>query len=127
MRRRTIALLATPAIVLTIACGTGGVDDTKGPGAAQPASGGAHTIVLDVTGPTAADITYGTGTDQSQDNGAKVPWQKTLSFANLPFATTIVAQSKGNGAINCKITIDGSVVKENTSTGQYAVVTCSTS
>lgn len=120
MRPRTLALLATPILAATIACGLG--DDTNGPG--SDGGTGDHTIVLEVTGPTGADITYGTGADQSQDNGATVPWRKEIKMKSVPIAISLVAQSKGTGAINCKITVDGKVTKENTSNGQFAVVTC---
>lgn len=127
MRRGTIALLATSALITTLACGAGNDGDTEGPGAAQPGSGAAakgHTIILDVTGPASADITYGTNADQSQEQGAKLPWRKEIPATDLPFATSLLAQSKGTGEIVCTITIDGKVAKTNKSTGQYAVVTC---
>lgn len=128
MRRTTIALLAIPALALTLACGMGDTaDDVKGPGAQNNGSAGAngHTIIFEVTGPASADITYGTGADQSQANGSSLPWTQTVTASEVPFVMSLVAQSKGSGAINCKITVDGKVKKENTSTGQYAVVTCS--
>lgn len=39
---------------------------------------------------------------------------------------SLIAQSKGtSGDISCKITVNGAVVKENKSSGEYAVVICS--
>ena len=128
MRKTTIAALALTACT-AIACGSGATD-TQGPGsqgakAAEPAKGKAKKIVLEVTGPKTADITYGLGTDTSQENGAKVPWKKELSSVESLLIVTVMAQSKGtSGDIGCKVTVDGKVVKENKSSGQYAVVTC---
>lgn len=118
------AFTATAATLL--ACGSGG--NTAGPGAQdqgtpEPAKG-EKTVVMEVTGAKSADITYGLGGDQSQDNGAKVPWKKELKTSDALLLATIVAQNKGGGTIACKITVDGKVVKENKSTGEYAVVTC---
>lgn len=121
----TIAVLAATAL----ACGSGS-DDTAGPGAqdgAAPAGDGKKTVVLEVTGPKTADITYGLGADQSQENGAKTPWKKELKSGDALLIATVVAQNKGSGEIACKITIDGKVVKENKSSGEFAMVTCSNS
>ncbi|PZG14794.1 hypothetical protein C1I95_21000 [Micromonospora craterilacus] len=121
---------------MAIACGAG-ESDTAGPGAQDQAAGaaekggekksdkkGGKKIVLEVTGPKTADVTYGLNADQSQANGAKLPWKKELTSKETIVIPTIVAQSKGSGKIKCKITIDGEVVKENASEGEFAVVTC---
>lgn len=129
-----------PAAALVIACGAGNTGkDTKGPGAqgaatassavasAPAAAGPKHTIALDVTGPKSADVTFGLNGDQSQNNGTALPWHKDLTTNEDFYVVSIVAQSKGTGEIVCRITIDGKLVKENKSTGQFAVVTCSNS
>lgn len=82
-------------------------------------------VVFEVSGPAAADITYGTGADQSQENGAALPWKKEVTSSADVLITVLLAQSKGTGEISCKITVDGKVVKENKSSGEFAVVTCS--
>ncbi|MFY1669480.1 MmpS family transport accessory protein [Plantactinospora sp. WMMB334] len=125
LTRATTALLTVVAVTL-LACGSGG-GDTLGPGAqggdSAPAKG-EKKILLEVTGAKSADITYGLGTDQSQEQGAKVPWKKELTSSEALLIVTLLAQNKGSGTIGCKITIDGEVVKENTSKGEFAVVTC---
>lgn len=129
MRKLTLlgALILTAT---TLACGAAGKKDTAGPGAqgtsdsAAPANDGKHTIKLEVSGPPAADITYGLGADTSQAGAAKLPWTKTLTSSEALIIPTVVAQSKGKGEITCRITVDGKLVKENKSTGQYAVVSC---
>jgi len=85
-------------------------------------------IVFSVIGngaPT-ADITFGYTADLQQENGAKLPWTKEVDAKGDVVLPTITALSNGEGAgsISCKITVDGKVVKENQSTGAFAVVTC---
>jgi hypothetical protein len=108
----------------------GGTENTAGPGAqgAAPEKATAgRKIVMEVTGAKKADITYGLDADQSQDQGAKVPWKKELTSTETMTIAVIVAQNKGSGTISCKISLDGKVVKENSSKGEYAVVTCEAS
>ncbi|WIN00368.1 MmpS family transport accessory protein [Actinoplanes oblitus] len=129
MRNKSfIAALAVTAAI-GIACSSGGAD-TAGPGAQDTAADGSaakkKSIVLEVTGAKKADITYGLNSDQSQDNGVKVPWKKTMSSGEAMIVATVLAQNKGAGTIKCRITVDGKVVKENASKGEYAVVTCTT-
>jgi hypothetical protein len=124
--RASTALLTAFAAV-AIGCGSRG-EDTTGPGDQDTgtSTGGTdakRTVILEVTGPKTADTTYGLNVDQSQENGAKVPWKKTLTTEDLTVAT-VVAQNKGKGKISCKITVDGKVAKTNPSSGEYAVATC---
>lgn len=129
MNKTLIAALAACAVV-AMACSSGG-GDTDGPGA-QGASGDSKTsddkktIVLEVKGPKKADITYGLNSDQSQDNGAKLPWKKSMTSSEALTIATLTAQNSASGEITCTITVDGKVVKTNKSKGQFAIVTCTT-
>lgn len=126
MRKTTIALL-TACAGAAIACSSGG--DVAGPGAAAAdakADGDAKTIVLKVTGPKKADITYGLNADQSQANGAKLPWTKKMTSTEAMTIATVSAQNSGSGDIECEITVNGKVVKTNKSEGEYSIVTCTT-
>ena len=38
---------------------------------------------------------------------------------------SLTAQSNGSGEITCRVTVDGEEIARQTSTGQYAVVSCS--
>ena len=122
--KMTVAGLAALAL-LAVACGSGD-KDTAGPGAqgGGSAAKSGKTIVLEVTGPKSADITYGLGTDQSQEAGAALPWKKELTTRESVLVVTVLAQNKGTGDISCKITVDGKVAKENKSSGQFSIVTC---
>lgn len=123
-----LALLA----VMAIGCGAG-EDDAVGPGA-QPQTNEkpkqaskTKTILLEVGGNagTAQNITYGLNGDSSQDNGAKLPWKKTLTSGESMTLVNVMAQNASDGKITCKITINGKVVKQNASNGEYAIVDCS--
>lgn len=126
--KATIALLASCA-AFAIACSSGG-GDVAGPGAGDSGDeiggGDTKTIVLKITGPKKADITYGLNADQSQANGAKLPWTKKMSSSEAFTIATVSAQNTGSGEISCQITVNGKVVKTNKSTGEYSIVTCST-
>jgi hypothetical protein len=136
--KKTVLIgLATVLGGLSLACsagakggtthGPGGVTSTGATGA--PSAKAGHTIVFEVTGSgvkRATSISYGIGGNQSQDNGAALPWQKQTTSDDSFLILSLVAQSGGtSGSISCKITVDGKVVVDNTSQGQYAVVTCS--
>jgi hypothetical protein len=126
--RKTYAIAAALAAMTAIACGSAG-EDTAGPGAQgepEKASAG-KKIVMEVTASKSkkASVTYGLNADQSQDNEAKLPWKKELTSAEALTIASLVAQNSGSGEISCKISVDGKVVKENKSKGEYAVVTCS--
>lgn len=144
MRKNSLIALSALSL-LAVGCG---VDTnrgtTQGPGfaastapdgsgaagaAGQPARNGTHAVVFEVTGKgvsKASSVTYGIDGNSSQANGAALPWKKETSSTGTLLALSIVAQSgTGTGTITCRITVDGKVVVENSSEGQYAVVTCS--
>ena len=133
----TTGLLVLCAAV-AIACSSGGSGekDPAGPGdqgasadattAAAKDEEGAKTIVLKVTGAKKADVTYGLNADQSQDLDAKVPWTKTMKSSEALTIATVSAQNKGSGTIKCEVTVNGKVVKTNSSKGEYAIATCTT-
>ncbi len=72
----------------------------------------------------------------SQENGVPLPWTKELdvddslfnSFTLTGIMDPVLDGSTANGStITCRITVDGEVVAEQTSSGQFAAVTCSAS
>jgi len=92
-------------------------------------------VTYDVTGngtkaTTVTYLTFNNGSSgTSQANGAAVPFHKVIPIkGNSLFSTSIfslVAQASDGTSITCKITVDGKVISTNTSTGSYAVATCS--
>ena len=51
-------------------------------------------------------------------------WRKEVSVDRGFSITSLSAQNGRVGEIKCRISVDGKVVKEATSFGQYAVVSC---
>lgn len=118
MRRHVLIGLVVLAVT-GIACG--GTEVTS-------SSTKSKEVIYEITGqgtPTAS-ITYGHGSDTSQENDVPLPWKKALTDTGDLIVPTVSAQSgsDGSGTISCKITVDCKIVKENTSTGAFAVVTC---
>ncbi len=101
-------------------------------GAAEAPAAESTGITYEVTtsdGKGTALVTYTSDKNMntSQENGAKLPWKKTVDLGTSIFsATSLVAQAgQGVDSISCKISDGDRVISENTSTGQFAVVTCS--
>jgi hypothetical protein len=108
-------ILAALAALSTSAC-----SDMDNP------TGAEKTIIMEIGGNgKSADVTYQIGTNQSQDNGAKLPWKKETSSKDSVIITVLTAQAKDGKEITCKVTVDGKVVSENKSSGEFAIVTCS--
>lgn len=129
------AVTAVPQAGNRVAGGTDVVLDATlistwlaGTSPSTPASStAADAVVYTVTGKRAGTITYqNSNGDASQvTDTTKLPW--TYSFTE-PFGARgflyVSAQNAGTGSIECSISVNGQVVKQNTSTGTYAIVTC---
>jgi hypothetical protein len=100
--------------------------------AAQPVD-----VVYDVTG-TSADttVTYSTFADgqskMEQASNQALPWTKSITVkkgGTFDFSSFTLTASAGQdgGDVACKITIGGKVVSEQSATGSFASVTCSSS
>jgi MmpS family membrane protein len=105
----------------------GAAPPAAAPGADDSATG--SVVVYEVIGKGTGSVTYmKEGFAQEQQTAAKLPFKKELRFKDKvgSFAPlSLVAQNgSGGGDITCRITVDGKVVGESTSSGQYAVVTC---
>ena len=96
------------------------------------------TVVYEVTGTSAASsITYMTFTDGNsgteQANDQALPFTKEFTIkagGTFDYSSFYVMAMNGAddaGDISCKITVDGKVLAENTSTGAYASASCSAS
>lgn len=138
-RRRKWPFVVGGIVLLLVLVGIAGGNNAPAPTApAAPAASAAAepgadatsgtSVVYEVTGKGTASVTYSKeGFSQEQQNGVRLPYRKELMFSAAPVtpALTVVAQhSTGGGDITCRITVDGTVVGESTSSGQYAVVTC---
>ena len=85
-------------------------------------------LEADGTGGAAqANITYSFGQDMAQDNGRSLPWRKAdTRKVGIADVLQVDVQNQGErGAVTCRISVDGEVVASNTSTGAYAIASCS--
>lgn len=102
-----------------------------------PADSGESTIVYEVTGDGGpATVSYmtaeGGNASQQQDTAAALPWSTTVTVPEAGSydyqGFTLVAMAAGDATtITCRITVDGEVVAEQTSTGAYSIASCSAS
>lgn len=76
---------------------------------------------------TATTISYGENGQTEQANGATLPWSTTKAIPKGFVVVVITAQKATDdaSAITCIVAIDGVEKSRKTSTGPYAVVSCS--
>lgn len=97
-----------------------------GSSGAASSSAAASGVVYEVTGSgRAMSISYGTNGSVSQANGERLPWTETAAAADGFGVYSLTAQSSGSSEITCRITVNGEEIARQSSTGQYAVVSCS--
>jgi hypothetical protein len=100
------------------------------------AAAGSRTVHYEVTsdGKTLSSVSYLTVNDgkssTQQDTSATAPWSKDVPIVDEGLFTSsvfsLVAQAGADATtISCKITADGKTIQESTSTGPYAVASCS--
>jgi len=113
------------------------VDEAAGSndsGAAEAVASG--NLVYEVTsdGATVANVTYltadssGSSTQQATDVAA--PWKTEFAvdssgMFNFSVFSLVAQADQSASTVSCKITFNGEVIAEQTSTGQFAIVTCS--
>ena len=79
-------------------------------------------------GSSASSVTYSIPNgafSQSQVADAGIPWSVTLPITGSYNSFVMVVQAGDGNSISCAISINGRIVDQETSTGQYTVVTCS--
>jgi hypothetical protein len=97
-------------------------------------AGGAHEVVYSVTsdGTTSTSISYATvtGADVSleQADDETLPWIRIVKVPAGAFSNSILMLESQLGetgtTITCDISVDGRSVASETSTGQFAAVSC---
>lgn len=110
-------------------------DPAVGPPAEPPPAGtstGEDVIRFEVTGTGTGSVTYVADENfsQQQENGVALPWAAEITLPNglldyQPLSMTAQSTSGDPGEIVCRILRNGALVTESTSSGAYAVVTCS--
>ncbi|WP_448627687.1 MmpS family transport accessory protein [Geodermatophilus sp. URMC 64] len=136
-----LAVIVVVAIIATTAGGGGGSSSSGSSSSSNGAAAGKVKVVytLESDAPSVS-ATYATLTNgnigQSQANSVTAPWSQELevedtwvkSFTLTGQMNPVLDGSAADGTtITCRITVDGEVVAEQTSTGQYAVVSCNAS
>ncbi|MFI5783013.1 MmpS family transport accessory protein [Nocardia sp. NPDC051570] len=95
---------------------------------ADPSTGPGKTIVYEVvSNGSLSSVTYFDALSaEQQDTDVPAPWSMTVDNTSTYPIAGLGAQTNGT-SVTCRITVDGAVADEKTSTGQYAVVDCSAS
>lgn len=144
------AILAVVSVIVAIATFAAGAAATKSAidaavdtaagavatsDAGTEATSGDSTVVYEVTGDgvpsTISYSTYDNGSfGSSTATDATLPWSTTQTISNaggvfdLNSLTVTAMGSAETTTLSCKITVNGEVVAEQTSTGAYAMVIC---
>lgn len=88
----------------------------------------AGKITYTVTGSGSASISYSDASFQiAQDADASLPWSKTIDAGAGSTFVMNAQHMDGSGAITCTVEYEGRVIATNTSSGEYAVVSCNAS
>ncbi|WP_082976412.1 MmpS family transport accessory protein [Nocardia sp. 852002-20019_SCH5090214] len=93
---------------------------------AKPNTGKGKTVVYEVISDadTLNNVSYfDENSDMKQEISPSAPWNKTLVNTSTVVIAGLGAQTTGT-SVTCRITVDGKVKDEKTSTGKYAVVNC---
>jgi hypothetical protein len=115
----TVATIAVAVLTLT-GCAAALNNDDEAP----------RTVTYDVIsdGTTAGYVTYNSTSGTEQATGARLPFTKEIPLDDTAFegsTFSLAAQSSaGATMITCTITVDGEKIAEQTSTGEFAVVSC---
>lgn len=95
---------------------------------AQPTAPIMHTVTYQIggTGRSRVDLTYRNASGNSQQETINVPW--SIEF-QAPAGQFVYLSGqlavKGKSTVTCKILVDGQVVEEAESEGEYVIASCS--
>ena len=132
-----VGILVVIFVLMAACIAAGSTSPTSAPGGAPASSAEAPagesvasdraTVVYEITGSgKASNVTYSADGSASinQETNVRLPWRKEMTVEREFAITSVTAQNGGSGEIACKIIVDGRVVKEGTSSGQFSVVSC---
>ncbi|GIH91900.1 hypothetical protein ACFFMN_34165 [Planobispora siamensis] len=122
MRR---AALALTALLAAAACSSP-VAGPAVPSSAPPVDDGVRTVVYRVTGsaPTAS-LTVQSATGTEQDTAATLPIELAYEVPAGGFVAVSAQNNDSSGDVTCSISVDGTVISENSGVGGYAIASCS--
>ncbi|MFN2496944.1 MAG: hypothetical protein ABR608_13715 [Pseudonocardiaceae bacterium] len=75
------------------------------------------------------DVSYSSAGGSTSETGLPSPWTRDVQADNYGYFSVTLpydADSSGEGTVTCRILSGGQVVAEQTATGEYASVSCST-
>lgn len=105
----------------------GGENNSASSNEEKKDDGNTLTYILETDGSTVNATYSAQGANISQEQGVQSGWKKEIQFDNKwdAIGANVSGQLDGSGSVTCKILWNGEVVAENTSTGDYSIVTCS--
>ncbi|MBF6074278.1 hypothetical protein IU498_06495 [Nocardia beijingensis] len=100
-------------------------DATIPPLTPKAPTGKGKTVVYEIISDSDLNsVTYwDENSEIQQETGADAPWSKTITNTSTAVIAGVGAQTNGT-SVTCRVTVDGKVKDEKTSTGKYAVVNC---
>lgn len=131
--KKTLSAAAVLLLAASLSACGGGDEGESADATSAPKENKEHTVVYEVTGDgeMAASITFkaesGAGASERLDNQA-LPFTKEFKDTNDSEFDTVYQlsprQAEGGKSISCKITIDGDVLAEETSTDPMSPPVC---
>lgn len=100
-------------------------DDQSGVQPGTESDGDTMQLVLESDG-APINATWLQGGNTAQEQGVASGWTKDIPVDGKwdAIMNNVTGQLDGSGSLTCKILWNGEVITESTSTGDYAVVTC---
>ena len=86
-----------------------------------------HQVIYTVDGDNAPSglIDYVLPGGQQQENGQHLPWSHSMTVRGSTTLVLSAQKSNDDGLpIHCRITVDGKVLSDNTSSGAYSIASC---
>ncbi len=102
------------------------------PSSGAALAAGNHTVIYSVTGSGGATVAYSSSLDSgnpASPGQENLPFEKTVNLtstgdSSLTTFNVEAVGTSGSGAIECKITVDGTVVSDKTSSGSLRLALC---
>lgn len=84
-----------------------------------------YKVTYRVDGQGPASLTYANSTGGTEQHRVTLPWTETFTARPGQFLYLSAQDDGGIGLIVCSITVDGKIVKDATSKGEYTIATVS--
>ncbi|MFD1547024.1 DUF4190 domain-containing protein [Nonomuraea guangzhouensis] len=121
------SVLYSAAVPTPVGPARTGLELSPQPGQATSAQQqGGHKVTLEAVGTDGAtaamNITYSRDFEIKQESGVKLPYAKELVYdGDQPRLYLWVQNAGDKGVIECRIKVDGKIIRESKATGAYAV------